>query len=126
MEEQESLPMQLRIGGVYLARNGAHFGPMETFVAHGNTYFREINRYGYWWDGNGLFGGKSGEHPFDLILENTILPPATPADKKPKHLEKLARKLLPLIIQREGLGPLNAADRAFEYAKAFFARAEQE
>ena len=129
MEDQEKLLFQLRIGGVYISRNGVQFGPIEAFVSGGETYFWEVKEksQGLWWRGNGRYApSKAIEHPFDLIHEIGVLPIATKTNEKSDALKKLARKLLPLVIQREGLGPLNAADRAFDYAKAFFARADEE
>lgn len=129
MQEQESLPLQLRIGGVYVARNGAQFGPLEYFLSGGETYFWEAGwkkSQGVWWFGNGRYApSKVIEHPHDLVREIGVLPTATMKDEQRDALEELARELLPLIIQREELGPLNAADLAFEYALAFFQRADQ-
>ena len=130
MEDQEKLPFQLRIGGVYISRNGVQWGPIEAFVSGGETYFwavKDKKSQGHWWCGNGRYApSKAIEHPFDLIREIGVLPIATKTNEKSDALQKLARKLLPVIIHREGLGPLNAADRAFDYAKAFFARADEE
>ncbi len=129
MEHQEKLPLQLRIGGVYRSRNGARFGPMEAFLFKGQTRFQEKGRYAVWWDGEGRsWGDEFSNHPFDLISEIAVLSLSTTIDEEPNAVEvqKLARELLPVIIQRHGFEPVVAADMAFQYAKAFFARADEE
>lgn len=132
-EDQEAKPLQLRAGGIYQARNGAQFGPMEVSSLYGETHFREARRkpfgfYFYEWYGDGRFACfMASEHPLDLIREVGFY---VEPEKPDPAIERLARKILPAIVAREYGGthrdsPADAARIAFEYAEAFQAEARR-